>query len=257
MIFISFLYLAGLEFIFATHNKFFMFSEKLNHSCGKCPAAWKNFGNLTADEIKLVDQNRYEATFKNGEIIIKQGAPSASAVFLASGIAKTYIEGLDGRNFILGIALPGTILPGPGVYLSGRYSYSVAALSVVHACFISFDIINKLVRQNPSFAMGMLEDISSKSIFTQNRLVSLAQKKMQGRIAEALLFFADNVFKSDQFDMLLSRQELGEMTNMAKESVVRILKELESGGVIKTACSNITITDRKKLTLISERGDDE
>lgn len=232
-----------------------MFSEKLNRSCRNCSVAWKNFENLSADEIKLVDQNRYEATFKNGEIIIKQGAPATSAVFLASGIAKIYIEGIDGKNFILGMALPGNLLPGPGVHFSNRHSYSVTALSVVHACFLSYDIINVLVKQNPAFALGMLEDISSKSIFAQNKIISLTQKKMQGRIAEALLLLADTVFKADKYDMLLSRQELGEMTNMAKESVVRILKELESEGILKTNCSYIEIIDRKKLTHISERGE--
>jgi CRP/FNR family transcriptional regulator len=77
---------------------------------------------------------------------------------------------------------------------------------------------------------------------------------MPGRIAEALLFFAEEIFKTDQYDMILSRQELGEMTNMAKESVVRILKELEGSGVIKSGYSKVEILDKEKLRLISERG---
>ena len=70
----------------------------------------------------------------------------------------------------------------------------------------------------------MIEDLSVKSYALHSKLVSLTQKKMPGRLAEAILFFADEVCKSDAFDIILSRQELGEMTNMAKESVVRILK---------------------------------
>ena len=63
-------------------------------------------------------------------------------------------------------------------------------------------------------------------------MVNLTQKKMPGRLAETLIYFSDEVFKTDEYEMILSRQELGEMTNMAKESVVRILKELEDSGVI-------------------------
>ena len=77
---------------------------------------------------------------------------------------------------------------------------------------------------------------------------------MPGRIAEALLMFSDTIFKTDEFEMILSRQELGEMTNMAKESVVRILKELEGTGVIEAGYSRIKIVDKEKLRLISERG---
>jgi CRP/FNR family transcriptional regulator len=100
----------------------------------------------------------------------------------------------------------------------------------------------------------MLEDLSLKSYAVHNKLVSLTQKKMSGRIAEALLFFADEVFKTDEFEILLSRQELGEMTNMAKECVVRILKELESIGIIRSGYSKIKILDKEKLRLVSERG---
>jgi CRP-like cAMP-binding protein len=231
-----------------------MYNEKLINSCEHCLVAWKNFKNLSGSELKLVNDSRYEATFKPGEIILKQGSPASSAVFLASGMAKIYIEGLDGKNFILGIAQPTRLILGPGVHISNRHSYSVSALTVVQACFISFELINQLISQNSKFALGMLEDLSIKSYAVHNKLVSLTQKKMPGRIAEALLFFSEEVFKTDEYDLILSRQELGEMTNMAKESVVRILKELEGLGVIKSGYSRIEILDKEKLRLISERG---
>jgi CRP-like cAMP-binding protein len=231
-----------------------MLSEKLVNNCENCIVSWKNFKNLSENEIRLVNENRYEATFKPGEIILKQGSPASNAVFLATGMAKIYIEGLDGKSFILGIALPSRLIIGPGVHVHTRHSYSVSALTIVQACFISFDIMNHLMRQNPEFAFGMIEDLSIKSFAVHNKLVSLTQKKMPGRLAEAILFFADEVYKSDEFNIILSRQELGEMTNMAKESVVRILKELDSSGVISSSCSKIKILDKEKLRLISERG---
>jgi CRP-like cAMP-binding protein len=231
-----------------------MFNERLVNNCENCIVSWKNFKNLSKSEIRLVNENRYEATFKPGEIILKQGSPASNAVFLATGMAKVYIEGLDGKTFVLGIALPSRILIGPGVHVNTRHSYSVSALTVVQACFISFDIMNKLIRQNAEFAYGMIEDLSIKSHIIHNKLVSLTQKKMPGRLAEAILFFADEVYKSDVFDIILSRQELGEMTNMAKESVVRILKELETSGVVKVNCSKIQILNWEKLRMISERG---
>jgi CRP/FNR family transcriptional regulator len=85
-------------------------------------------------------------------------------------------------------------------------------------------------------------------------MVNLTQKKMPGRLADTLLYFADEVYNSDEYDMILSRQELGEMTNMAKESVVRILKEMEESGVIYSDSSKIKILDKDKLRQISEKG---
>ncbi len=223
-------------------------------SCETCTHPWKNFQYLTNDEIRLVNDNRYEATFKPGEIILKQGSPSSNALFMASGMAKTYIEGVNGKNFIMSIALPGRLIVGPGAYVDSRHSYTVSAITAVQACFINFEIFKHLVRVNGAFAEGLLEDISAKSLNTLNRMVSLSQKKMHGRLADALLYFSDSVFKSDEYEMILSRQELGEMTNMAKECVVRILKELEDSGVVYSDSSKVKIIDKERLIQISLKG---
>lgn len=202
----------------------------------------------------MVNENRYEATFKPGEIIIKQGSPASNAIFLVSGMAKIFIEGPGGKNFIMGIGMPSRLIVGPGAYVGSRHSYSVSALTIVNACFISFSILKQLIRQNGNFAEGMLEDISAKSLRTHGKLISLTQKKMHGRLAETLLYFADEVYNSDEYELALSRQEIGEMANMAKESVVRILKELEESGTITVDSSRIKILDKDKLQFISDKG---
>ena len=226
----------------------------IKSSCEDCTIIWKNFQLLTDSETSLVNDNRYEATFRPGEIMIKQGSPTSNALFMSTGLAKTYIEGINGKNFILGIAQPGQLLMGPGGYVDSRHSYSVSAISSVQACFISFDIIKELVRKNGAFAEKLLEDISLKSLQSHTIMVHQAQKRMSGRLAEILLYFSDEVFHNDNYDMVLSRQELGEMTSMAKECVVRILKELEDSGVIYSDSSSIKILDKPKLIQISEKG---
>ena len=82
----------------------------------------------------------------------------------------------------------------------------------------------------------------------------MAQKRMSGRLADIILYLSDEIFVSDDFEMILTRQELGEMTNMAKECVVRIIREMENSGVINSDTSRLKILDRKKLVSISEQG---
>jgi len=226
----------------------------LINNCAGCTTGWKNFKHLTDSELKLVNDNRYEANFKPGEIMIKQGSPTSSALFMASGIAKIYVEGIRGKNFILEIAQPGGFIMGSGGWLNSRHTYSVSAITSVQACFINFDIFKQLVRSNGAFAESLIEDISAKALTYQTRMVNQAQKRMSGRLAETLLYFADEVFKNDEYEMVLSRQELGEMTSMAKECVVRILKELEDSGLIYSDSSKIKILEREKLVQVSEKG---
>jgi CRP-like cAMP-binding protein len=146
------------------------------------------------------------------------------------------------------------LVMGPGAYVDSRHTYSVSAITTVNACFIGFDIFKQLVRENGEFAEGMLEDISVKSLQSHTRMVNLSQKRMSGRVADALLYFSDEVFRSNEYEMVFSRQELGDMTSMAKECVVRILKEFEDSGVVYSDSSKVKILDKEKLIQISDRG---
>lgn len=230
-----------------------MFKESTT-SCKDCNFKWPNFENLTDEQLALIDSNRYQARFKPGEIIFKQGSPTSNAIFLTSGFAKIYIEGYDNKSIILSIVKPTRLIAGPGSYVDNRHHYSLAAITETTACFVDMAIIKRLVHENSSFAEGYLKDISKKSLNTFNKLLSFSQKKMHGRLAEGLIHLAFDVFEEQKFKCHLTRQELGELTGMTKESVVRLLKEFHDEHIIKMEDSFIEIVDRVKLEKIMVSG---
>jgi CRP/FNR family transcriptional regulator len=77
---------------------------------------------------------------------------------------------------------------------------------------------------------------------------------MPGRVAETLLYLKQEIYKSNKFNVDLSRQELAEMSNMTKESLVRILQQFKESNLIKTQASEIEILDEVSLTDISKNG---
>ena len=60
--------------------------------------------------------------------------------------------------------------------------------------------------------------------------------------------------QSDTFTMILTRQELADMSAMAKESVVRILKEFSDEKIIDTSKQKFKIINRQKLDMICTNG---
>ncbi len=82
----------------------------------------------------------------------------------------------------------------------------------------------------------------------------MTQKKMPGRVAEVLLYLANSVFKKDKFTMFLTRQELADMSGMAKESVVRILKDFSDEEIIFSENKQFGILKKEKLIMICENG---
>lgn len=215
---------------------------------------WKNFDTLTNDELDLINANRSEATYKPGEIIFKQGSPTSNALFISSGIGKAYMEGYDNKNIILSLITPGWLIAGPGTYVDNRHHYSFAALTDLSACFVNTDILKQLVHKNSMFAEGYLKDISHKSLNNFNKLASLTQKKMHGRLAEGIVYLSEQIHKSNDFNCVLSRQELGELTGMTKESVVRLLKEFNDERIVKVDNTHMEILDMEKLKKIMISG---
>ncbi len=222
--------------------------------CEERELEWENFKNLTERELEIVNLNKFQADFKPGEIIFKQGSPTSNAVFLINGMAKVYIEGFDNKRMMVGIAKPMQLIAGPGTFVDERHHYSVAALTDVSAFFIKMDVLKEIMRQNSKFAEGWLHDISKKALGTFYKFLSHTQKKMHGRLAETLIYLADEVHDLDNFTMILSRQELGELSGMAKESVVRILKEFSEDNIIADKCPNIKIINKEKLIMVSKMG---
>lgn len=223
-------------------------------TCRNCPSRWKNFDSLNDEQIKLIDENRFEAQFKAGEVIFKQGSPTSNAIFLVNGLTKIYMEGDDGKNIIIAIAKPGELIAGPGTYVDNRHHYTLSAIKDTTACFVSMSVIKKLVLENSLFAEGYLKDISYKSLQSFKKLLSHNQRKMHGRLAEGLLHLSGDIFESEKFACCLSRQELGELTGMTKESVVRLLKEFHSDKIINIKGNEIEIINQSKLAKIMQSG---
>lgn len=230
-----------------------MLNENTN-TCQLCTRGWKNFKNLSTEELERVNGQRFEAHFKAGEIVFKQGSPCSNIIFIVSGTGKIFLEGFDGKRVILNFVQAGRMIVGPGLYIDNRHNYSLSALTDLRVCFVDANIIKELVVSNPKFAEGYLLEVSKKARKAHERLFNLTQKKMHGRLADGLLFLADELFHTDNFDCIMTRQELGEFTNMSKESVVRILNKFDSEKILKVDHTKIEILDKKRLEQISFSG---
>lgn len=77
---------------------------------------------------------------------------------------------------------------------------------------------------------------------------------IRGNMADVLLNFANNIFLSDTFTLPLSQGELANLIDTSRESVNRVLAEFDSDGIIDIKGKEITITNKKSLIMVSEKG---
>jgi CRP/FNR family transcriptional regulator len=223
-------------------------------NCQKCNDRIDLFAGLAREEIEIINDRRYEVRFRVGENIIKQATAASNLIFLTSGLAKEYVEGYDNRNLILDIIKPWNIFGGTGIYVDNRYHYSVSALEVSTACFIDTGSIKNLVRNSPDFSERFMNYCGICSTNTLERLVSITQKQMHGRIADVLIYLSEKTYNALTFEITLSRQDIAEFSAMSKDSAIRILKEFESEGIIRADGKKISINKIDLLKEISLRG---
>ena len=82
--------------------------------------------------------------------------------------------------------------------------------------------------------------------------VKISQKHIHGRIADALLFFSEEIFDSDQFTLPISREELGNYIHAARESVSRVLKEFATKGIIDLSGKKLRLKSKEQLEAYSK-----
>ncbi|MCK5208278.1 MAG: Crp/Fnr family transcriptional regulator, partial [Cyclobacteriaceae bacterium] len=121
-------------------------------------------------------------------------------------------------------------------------------------CFINTETFKLIMEKNKEFADEFMQDMSKNMISIFNRIISLTQKQMAGRVADALVYFSDDIFESRKFDLPLSKQEIADFTKMSKDNVVRIMKSFNDENIIIQSNKLVEIIDYDKLLRICSTG---
>lgn len=212
------------------------------------------FKQLTDEELDFLVDEKQQILYNEGETIIKQNTSSTFVVCMRDGFAKVYVEGDKGKNLIVKIVGKGDFISGGGLFNGNVQHFTISALTKVTCCLIDASKLTKLFSENNKFAVELLRNHTKQNNYLLSRMVSLTQKYMPGRVAETLLYLSNDIYDKNPFTTKLSRQELAEMSNMTKESLVRIFQQFKESKLIKTQGNSIEILDIDALLSISKNG---
>ena len=231
-----------------------MNTNSYENTCANFVHQTSCFDQLTEQEQELVAKNQVRVVYKKGETICKQGAFASHIMFLEEGLVKIYLEG-NPRNLILTITPSNHLVGLPSIYEGNNtFLYSVSTYVDSTVKLIDVNIFKQLIRQNANFASKIINVLNENTAQAYGRFFCLTRKQLHGRLADILLCLSDRIFKSQSFNLPLSRNDLGELTSMSTESVIRIMKEFKDDNIIKVSGKTIEILDYKKMQKISEVG---
>ena len=208
---------------------------------------------LTEEQLELFTRSKMEISYKNGETICKQGSFASHIILLKEGRAKIVHESRI-KNLLLEIVLPGDFLQLQSLFDESTFRYSAIAIEKVVVWLIDKNIISKLIRENSDFAVEIIKLINLNKLDIIDRFTCLTQKQAHGRMADAMLYLSEKVYRNQTFDLTLSRKDLAEFTAMSTETVVRILTEFKNDGLLKITGKKFDLHSPGLLKRLSEVG---
>lgn len=212
------------------------------------------FNYLTADEKSSLVRHVTMMKFSRHDTIFKQRMPSDHIVFVISGLIKVYKSGRGPRLVCISLAGPGRFAGISSVFGAGEYRFSSSAIEASTLLMIRKEAIDLLIKTNGQFAAALLKIVSGDLIEISEKLVNFSVKQLPGRVADLLRYFSQDIFKSDEFTVPLTRQEMAELIGTTKESLIRTLNEFKNDKIIELDGRSIKILSHELITILCELG---
>lgn len=209
---------------------------------------------ITEDQKEKIVLSSFLEEYSRKEIIFSQGVNIDNIAFVLSGLVKISRELRKGKNIILRIAQPGTILGLSSVFTDEVFNYTASAIDNVLIGYVNRKVFSDIVKDNGAFGFEITKQMGLDNAYITNRLSSLLYKQLPGRVSDIILYFAQDIYKSNTFNIPLTRQELAELAGTTKESLIRTLSEFNHDKIISLNRNTLSIISLNIIQTLSRLG---
>jgi CRP/FNR family transcriptional regulator len=229
-------------------------NQHSRYDCNECTFRALSCRQIAPEEFELVRRTSQQLLFKKGETILKQGVKATNLVYLHKGIVKFTFENDSGKTVILTIVTGPILLGGANLFFKDVNLFSLIALEECEACLIDSKAMKKLLMNSGKYAIMMFEESTEMFKSAIFNFISLAHKQVHGRIADIIIYLAEQVYKSHKFTISFTKKEISEFAACSHENVITTLSKMHKEGIISFEGKVLEIKDFKKLLEISKHG---
>lgn len=214
------------------------------------------FYGLNQNDKESVSMHHTASRIKKGGYLFREGEKVRGLIYLVSGKAKIFRTGVAGREHIIKMLKPDDLTGFQTLFTDSRWQASSVAIEESVICIIEKNCLRGILRNNPEILMRISKALSEELSYSYDKMVSIAQKHVRGRLAESLLMLAGTYgFEADgkTINASLSRNDIAHLSNMTTSNAIRTLSNLASEGHIKIKGRKISILNFINLKQISEQ----
>jgi CRP/FNR family transcriptional regulator, polysaccharide utilization system transcription regulator len=214
------------------------------------------FKSLSLKDKEALLAHLTSARIKKGGYIFREHEKFRGIIGLVSGKAKIFRPGIAGREHILKLVRTGDLMGLQVLHSDGVWASSALALEDSVVVIIERQFMTRLLKNNAELAFNAGRLLAADLIHSNNKMVSLTQKHVRGRLAESIIMIAAIYGYLDDGVSLsasLSRNDIAHLSNMTTSNAIRTLSSFANEGIIRIKRRQIAILDLPELTRISEQ----
>lgn len=212
---------------------------------------------LTMDEKHQITDNFVIHNFKKNQIIYAEKDDPQYLWTLMKGKVKLFKDGIGGRQQILRLYRPIQYFGYRSYFAREQYVSSAAALEPSTLGAIPMKLVEELINQNRQLAWFFIHELSRHLGGSDTKIVTLTQKHIRGRLAEALILMLENYgYEADgqTLNIFMAREDLANLSNMTTSNAIRTLSAFVQEKIIVVDGRRIKIVDEQTLRNISKFG---
>jgi CRP-like cAMP-binding protein len=182
-----------------------------------------------------------------GEVLIRRGDRTDSAIVILKGLAKIHTLTLAGTEVVLEFCGPGDLLGEISAVRDTERAATVTAIETVQAREIPVRSLRAFLTEHPRVTLSLLELAASRLQLSNARRIEFATSQSLARVAERLVELTERFGVRGQgaisVALPITQDELASWSGSSRESTGRALHTLRSLGLIETSRRRFTVLD--------------
>jgi len=175
-------------------------------------------------------------SFSKNEIIFEEGNLPMYYYQIISGEVKMSNYNDDGREFIQGIFYKQQSFGEPPLFLNQKYPANAIAVEESDVFFLPKIDFMKLLAENPAVSLKIIENLAQRLYYKSIMAAEISTHEPEHRVLKLIdhgIAYFNFKKNEDGYLINFTRQQIGDLTGLRVETVIRAIKTLEKKGELK------------------------
>ncbi|TDT45640.1 Crp/Fnr family transcriptional regulator [Fonticella tunisiensis] len=209
------------------------------------------FSELDDESIDKILGLMIERKYKKNMIIFMEGETAEGVFFIKRGKVKIFKTTQEGKEHIIHIMSDGEIFAESCLFVGGTYPASSETIEDSEIYMIRNSDLEKLLEKYPKIAIHIISVMGRRLKLVSKQIENLALRDAYGKAAALIIqLIKDQGLELKNNIVLkthLSRQDMGNMVGLTRETFTRALSMLKHNGAIDIDKDEIIVLNVDKL----------